>query len=151
MIQIKLSFATFDEAIKFLADRGLNHDHVIEKTTTELVESQEPIKKTRKPKNSVVGNAQPEVASNAGSIGEVPSRSPLPSDDAGAGEGDTTVTDAPQPIVTSDEVREALKAYNGKHGMDKARELLKQFGAARITELKESDYSDFVEAASVAA
>ena len=38
----------------------------------------------------------------------------------------------------------------GEFEMDKARELLKQFGAARITELKESDYADFIEAASVA-
>lgn len=150
MIQIKLSFASFDEAIQFLSNQGISHDHVVEKTTSDVVESQEPIKKTRKTKNSVVGNAQPEVAGNAGSIGEVPSRSPLPSDDAGEVEGDTTVTAAPQPIVTSDAVREALKTYNGKHGMDKARELLKQFGAARITELKESDYADFIEAASVA-
>jgi hypothetical protein len=149
MIEIKLSFASFDEAIKFLADQGIKHDPVIEKTTSAIVESQEPIKKTRK-KNSVVGNAQPEVAGNAGSIGEVPSRSPLPSDDADEVEGDTTVRAAPQPIVNADAVREALKAYNGKYGMDKARELLKEFGAARITELKESEYSDFIEAASVA-
>lgn len=153
MIQIKLSFATFDEAIQFLSDRGLKHDPIVEKTTSAIVQSQdapqEPIKKTRK-KNSVVGNAQPEVASNAGSIGEVPSRGPLPSDDTDVAEGDTTVTAAPQPIVNADAVREALKEYNGKHGMDKARELLKQFGAARITELKESDYADFIEAASVA-
>lgn len=150
MIQIKLSFATFDEAIQFLSDRGLKHDPIVEKTTSAVVESQEPIKKTRSKKSSVVGNAQPEVASNAGSIGEVPSRGPLPSDDTDVAEGDTTVTAAPQPIVNADAVREALKEYNGKYGMDKARELLKQFGAARITELKESDYADFVEAAQVA-
>ena len=150
MIQIKLSFATFDEAIQFLSDRGLKHDPIVEKTTSAVVESQEPIKKTRSKKSSVVGNAQPEVASNAGSIGEVPSRGPLPSDDTDVAEGDTTVTAAPQPIVNADAVREALKEYNGKYGMEKARELLKQFGAARITELKESDYADFVEAAQVA-
>lgn len=153
MIQIKLSFATFDEAIQFLSDRGLKHDPMLEKTTSGIVESQdapqEPIKKTRK-KNSVVGNAQPEVAGNAGSIGEVSSRTPLPSDDTDVAEGDTTVRAAPQPIVNADAVREALKEYNGKYGMDKARELLKEFGAARITELKESDYADFIEAASVA-
>ena len=154
MIQIKLSFATFDEAIQFLSDRGLKHDPIVEKTTSAIAESQdapqEQPKKTRSKKSSVVGNAQPEVASNAGSIGEVPSRGPLPSDDADEVEGDTTVRAAPQPIVNSDAVREALKAYNGKYGMDKARELLKQFGAARITELKESDYADFIEAAQVA-
>lgn len=154
MIQIKLSFATFDEAIQFLSDRGLKHDPIVEKTTSAIGESQdapqEPIKKTRSKKSSVVGNAQPEVAGNAGSIGEVSSRTPLPSDDTDVAEGDTTVTAAPQPIVNADAVREALKEYNGKHGMDKARELLKEFGAARITELKESDYADFIEAASVA-
>ena len=150
MIQIKLSFATFDEAIQFLSDRGLKHDPMLEKTTSAIVESQEPIKKTRSKKSSVVGNAQPEVASNAGSIGEVSSRTPLPSDDTDVAEEDTTVRAAPQPIVNADAVREALKAYNGKHGMDKARELLKEFGAARITELNESDYADFIEAASVA-
>ena len=154
MIQIKLSFASFDEAIKFLSERGLKHDPIVEKNTSVLVEAQEvaqePVKKTRKAKNSVVGNAQPEVAGNAGSIGEVSSRTPLPSDDTDEVEGDTTVRAAPQPIVNADAVREALKAYNGKHGMDKARELLKQFGAARITELKDGDYADFIEAASVA-
>ena len=150
MIQIKLSFATFDEAIQFLSDRGLKHDPMLEKTTSAIVESQEPIKKTRSKKSSVVGNAQPEVAGNTGSIGEVSSRTPLPSDDTDVAEEDTTVRAAPQPIVNADAVREALKAYNGKHGMDKARELLKEFGAARITELNESDYADFIEAASVA-
>ncbi len=153
MIQIKLSFATFDEAIQFLSAQGIKHDHIVEKTTSYLAESQqdapqEPVKKVRKTKNSVVGNAQPEVAGNAGSIGEVSSRTPLPSDDTDGVEG--SVDKAPQPIVNSDAVREALKEYNGKHGMDKSRELLKQFGAGRITELKESDYADFIEATQVA-
>ena len=151
MIEIKLTFATVTEAIEFLADRGPKHAHGIVKNTIYIEEPQqevlqEPTKKVRKTKSSVVGNAQPEVARNAGSTGEVPSRGPLPSDGAVEKNPEPAVTDAAQGNVTIDEVREALAAYNGAQGMDKARELLKKFGASRVTELKEADYVAFIDA-----
>lgn len=51
----------------------------------------------------------------------------------------------PAAAATIDDVRAALQAYTAKHGVPAGIDLLKGFGAARISELKEADYAAFVE------
>lgn len=48
--------------------------------------------------------------------------------------------------LTIDDVRAALQSYTAKAGIDGGIQLLKNFGAQRISELKAGDYAAFVEA-----
>jgi len=52
------------------------------------------------------------------------------------------------PVVTKDHVTEALQKVSADHGMEKVRELLTEFKADRVSEIKEMDYPKFVEACS---
>lgn len=53
---------------------------------------------------------------------------------------------APTKPVSIDDVRAALQAYTGIEGVPAGIDLLKRFGAARISELKVEDYAAFIEA-----
>jgi len=53
---------------------------------------------------------------------------------------------APTGEPTLDDARAALLAYNQKHGMDAAIDLVRKFGAARISELDASSYGAFIAA-----
>ena len=57
------------------------------------------------------------------------------------------VEDLPPPPPTIDEVRSALHALSGAKDNTAVFELLKQFGASKISELKEADYPAIVKAA----
>ena len=51
--------------------------------------------------------------------------------------------------LTLDEVRPALQAFTAAKGMDAGIQLLKDFGAARISELKAEDFAAFVKKCAV--
>lgn len=53
---------------------------------------------------------------------------------------------APTKPVSIDDVRAALQIFTGIEGVPAGIELLKKFGAARISELKVEDYAAFIEA-----
>lgn len=113
---------------------------------------------------------QPEVSSNTGTVAsattfpaegngvsagvadepaapapEKRTRKPKPADPAPApapegGGGPVEPTKAP----TLDEVRAALQGYTARHSIEDGIELLKEFKAGRISELKADDYTAFV-------
>lgn len=56
-----------------------------------------------------------------------------------------TTEPAPAKEATIDDVRAALQGFTAKNGVPAGIDLLKEFGAARISELKEADYAAFVE------
>lgn len=57
------------------------------------------------------------------------------------------VEDAGSKELTLDDARAALLKYNTEHGMDAAIELVRTFGAARISELDPSRFAEFIKAA----
>lgn len=68
-------------------------------------------------------------------------------------EGEThaeeSVAAEPAAQPTADEVRAALQAFVGKHGMPDALVLLKTFDAERVSEVPAERYAEFIEKASV--
>lgn len=52
----------------------------------------------------------------------------------------------PAAKATREQVSDALQSVNASAGLEKAREILDQFGVARISEIKEKDFGAFVEA-----
>lgn len=104
--------------------------------------------------------AQPEVADNTGSdAADFPSSedsSPESSfaagvtgEEGGATADETPLYASPAP-VTVERVREALKNVMETHGMPMCTEILKQFGAARVSELDPKHYANFVDACEAA-
>jgi hypothetical protein len=116
-----------------------------------------------RPKKVVEQNmsAQPEVANNTGS----PSPSQPAIESPPSGSDGAVIAETPSvvaaPVAPSDvsatpvtktidldAVRASLAEYSQKHGMEKARELLKKFGVARISEVPQGQYEALVKAAS---
>lgn len=48
--------------------------------------------------------------------------------------------------VTKEEITQALQSVAATQGMDKCTDILSQFDAQRISDIKEEDYADFIEA-----
>jgi len=117
----------------------------------------------RKPGRPRKLNAQPEVASNTGSSASV-SPQDAPSTEGGTvgpEEGEVTSPEgeqadaAPSPssephVFTVDDVRQHLASVNEKKGLEAARELLGQFSANRISDLKADQYGAFIVACETA-
>lgn len=55
-----------------------------------------------------------------------------------------SVEPEPAKAYTIDDVRAALQAFTAEHGMADGIALLKNFGAARVSELKVGDYAAFI-------
>ena len=174
MVEIKLSFDTLAEAAAFLnAGRTIIAPSTM--TAGDLpkqVALEKKLIAKRKYNKRVaasVADAQPEVAENTGSDASDPSVLPFAEgvavdEDAGSlgdpgedqpasssSENDDDVIVAPTPApgktpVKIDEVRTALSAVNAKQGLEAARGLLAKFGAARISDLQETDYWGFLQA-----
>lgn len=108
-----------------------------------------------RPKKSVaVADAQPAVASNTGSPSTGSQAVLLPvGDGAGTTAAGPEANSALSPAVvesvtapTLDDVRAALGDFNLKTDMETARDLLKKFGATRVSELKPEVYASFIAA-----
>ena len=69
---------------------------------------------------------------------------------AAASDPEPEATPEPQPVsdksYSIDEVRAALQQFTAANGVPGGIELLKKFGAGRISELAEGDYASFVQA-----
>lgn len=155
MIEVKLTFQNEDELINFFL--GMKSDTDVQppevpvevKTATVVVESPAPVE-SKKRGRKVVSEAQPAVADNTGSSASANDGDPsgvetAVTENAGAAAVPPT---APQRDVTEDDIRKALAAYNAEHGMEKSRELLSKYGAARISEVKPEDRAAFLAEAS---
>lgn len=88
-----------------------------------------PEKKGRAKKSAPSAEAQPESSEASGAA------------DTTATATTASPTDKP---LTLDEVRAALQAYTASKGVPAGIELLKKYGAGRISELAEGDFAAFV-------
>ena len=89
-------------------------------------------KRTRKAKEDAAapsGESQPQTSGSAPSTEE------------------STTAPAASASLTLDDVRAALMTYTKKHSMDAGVELLKKFGAQRISELPAEKFAEFVKEA----
>lgn len=157
MIRVSLEFKTAQEALSFLSGLAepVQQSAPIATVAGEAVV--EVAKKRGRPRKE---NAQPEVASNTGSdVTALPSSEdpstelPLAADvtgEEGEAPADETPLDASPAPVTVETVREALKNVMETHGMPACTAILKQFGAARVSELKPEHYANFVDACEAA-
>jgi len=73
-----------------------------------------------------------------------------PEPEAPAAEPEPEPEPAPEPApagpaLTVDDMRAALQSYSRKHGVPASVELLKKFGASRISDLDPSKFRDFLE------
>lgn len=155
MIEVKLTFQNEDELLNFFM--GVKPSYsvaVVEPTFDEApaVEAAPPAPvESKKRGRKAVSEAQPAVADNTGSSTPAPDGDPSGAETAvteNAGVADVPPA-APQRDVTEDDIRKALAAYNAEHGMEKSRELLSKYGAARISEVKPEDRAAFLAEASV--
>lgn len=157
MIEVKMTFQNEDELISFFLGAKLDIESTVSVPATIVakVETVEPEQaapvESKKRGRKAVSEAQPEVADNTGSSGLAANGDPSPADTAvaeKAGVADVPPA-APQRDVTEDDIRKALAAYNAQHGMEKSRELLSKYGAARISEVKPEDRAAFLAEAAV--
>jgi hypothetical protein len=139
MIEVKLTFKDFTEAQAFF-NRDAAPVVPIELLAGAMAlndiaaEAAAPAKRTRKSKNAEAEQAQAapaavEPAQESTAEPEIVSEEPA---------------EASAPSYTVDDVRKALQAYSGREGFPAATELVKSFGATRITELKAEDYAAFI-------
>ena len=89
-----------------------------------------PVKRTRKPKEEAAAPVEKP---------EEPTGSSTKSEDADVSEP------APAKPLSLDEVRAALQQFTAKNGVPAGIDLLKTYGAGRISELNADQYADFVE------
>lgn len=61
-------------------------------------------------------------------------------------EGITQKSESTTDVITIEEVRSAFANFAKKNGKDAAKEMLKKFNAAKVTELKETDYCAVISA-----
>lgn len=78
-------------------------------------------------------------------VAEEPKAEPVTEAAAASTSESADAAKVPAAASTIDDVRAALQAYTAKHGVPAGIDLLKGFGAARISELKDADYAAFVE------
>jgi len=78
-------------------------------------------------------------------VAEEPKAEPVTDAAAASTSESADAAKVPAAASTIDDVRAALQAYTAKHGVPAGIDLLKGFGAARISELKDADYAAFVE------
>jgi hypothetical protein len=154
MIEVKLTFKDFAEAQAFFnrdamtvatgdaARELLAGAAALNDIPAEVQEAAAPAKRARKSKNAEAEQAQaapaavaPEQEATAEPKEEVIQLHTLETVDA------EIVQDK---SYTVDDVRKALQAYSGREGFPAATELVKSFGATRITELKAEDYAAFI-------
>jgi hypothetical protein len=156
MIEVKLTFGTFAEAAAFFsrdamivaagdaARELLAGAAALNDIPAEVQEAAAPVRKPRAKKNAeapaeAVADAAPaavapEQEATAEPKEEVIQLHTLETVDAAVSDKSYTV----------DDVRKALQAYSGREGFPAATELVKSFGATRITELKPEDYAAFI-------
>lgn len=97
------------------------------------------VKRTRRTKAEMEADAAKEAAPAVEKPADAPSGATAP-----AGETTTTTTDTKLTEATLDDVRTALQAFTADKGVPAGIELLKEFGAARISELKSEHYGAFI-------
>jgi len=108
------------------------------------VEAATPAKRGRKPKNEVAA-APVEKSPEAASTETEGTQAAASSETA-----DASATAEPElPALSIDEVRAALQQFTAVKGVPAGIELLKEFGAGRISELSFSQYPFFVERCAV--
>lgn len=95
-----------------------------------------PVKKRGRMKPEVRDVEQPEIAVEQEEIAQ--------NDEIPAVEPEKIAVEQPAKDYTIDDVRSALQAFTAKAGIDGGIQLLKNFGAQRISELKPTDYAAFV-------
>lgn len=152
MIEVKLSFQNEDELISFFLGTKINPEvsPVVELAPVVVAEAPAPVE-SKKRSRKVAAEAQVEVAENTTSSASAIDGDPSGAETAvteNAGDADVPPT-APQRDVTEEDIRKALSAYNAEHGMEKSRELLSKYGAARISEVKPEDRAAFLAEAAV--
>ena len=97
-------------------------------------------KRTRKPKeDNVQDTVQPEQTAPVSVTEQHPEPQPV--------EAPVFNESESAPIYTLDDVRSALQGFTATKSIEDAMALLREFGAARISELKEEDYAAFIEKA----
>ena len=151
MIRITYEFQTEDEALRFLA-RDMAHESEVTVNFTEAA----PKKRGRSPKAAapVAGEAQQGTAKvGAESVAVAPKLPDQPVKVvAAAPKPVAPVTGAPPSpppsAATLDNVRNALREVFNTKGAATATEILKKFGAARISDVKPEQYVAFIAACS---
>lgn len=152
-IEVKLTFGSTDELTAFFA-RGtapaasvvpvelLAGARALNDIPAEVQDAAAPAKRTRKSKtaDAPVADAAPAAVAPEQEA-TAPTLGGGQEDDAMAAQAGPEVSEK---SYTVDDVRKALQAYSGREGFPAAAELVKSFGASRITELKADDYAAFI-------
>ena len=134
MIRISYQFATPEEAIAFLA-KANNITHL----SREIVAPEEVVTPPAPPKRRAKSTPRPEApVENAAP--------PMPGPNKAAPKEPNAPVQAVA-AVGADEVRAALReAFNSPGGAKAAADVLKEFGATRISDVKPEQYAAFVKA-----
>lgn len=102
-------------------------------------------KRGRKPKEETVSGAETaQVSEHAQSV-SASATAPTISEEAATIEPDAAEVPAASSTLTLDDVRAALQKFTAAKGIPAGIELLGQFGAARVSEVKAEDFAAFVE------
>jgi hypothetical protein len=112
------------------------------------------VKRTRRTKAEMEADAAELAAKEAAALVEKLASSQTPAASVAAAVGATTDGTAPNataPALTVDDVRAALQKFTGAKGMPAGIDMLKEFGAARISELKAERFGEFIAKCEVAA
>jgi hypothetical protein len=139
MIEVKLTFQTIAEVAAYFAQAPapavpvdlLAGAMALNDIPAEVQEAAAPAKKPRARKNA---EAPAEAVADAAPAAVEPAQ------ESTAEQFEQTSA----PSYTVDDVRKALQAYSGRKGFPAATDLVKSFGATRITELKAEDYAAFI-------
>jgi hypothetical protein len=140
MIEVKLTFGTYEEAQQFFLHAAVRATApvALNDIPVEVQEAAAPAKRTRKSKNAEAEQAQAEPAAVA------PAQDAMAEPEAAAEEDAPAAEVVQDKSYTVDDVRQALQAYVGRTDFGTGLALVKSFGASRITELKTEDYAAFI-------
>ncbi len=71
---------------------------------------------------------------------------PVPAADVGSTTDTNVMQEQQADVPTKEQIRDALTKVSKQHGLPKATELLKRFGASRVSDLPQTDYIKFFQA-----
>ena len=141
MIRISYQFATPEEAIAFLA-KANNITHL----SREIVAPEEVVTPPAPPKRRAKAAAPVQDISHNIQVILPPSAAPTPEPIKAAPKAPNAPVQAVA-AVGADEVRAALReVFNSPGGAKAAADVLKEFGATRISDVKPEQYAAFVKA-----